>query len=109
MGYSYYKCVRNFVAGFLRGVGLRVTYTPTFPVEKWARVDHASIVYIDGAAGNTISKWNGVTIVASSPPGAINTTYQFEDQPAGTEGGISNTELHTANWSPSLTHSDWAN
>lgn len=99
----------TFVAGFLRGVGLRVTYTPTFPVEKWARVDHASIVYIDGAAGNTISKWNGVTIVASSPPGAINTTYQFEDQPAGTEGGISNTELHTANWSPSLTHSDWAN
>ena len=91
----------TFTVGFLRGLGLRITYRTAPLADSVNTISSGSIVFLDTVGGNVISKFNSVLLVGATPPSAINVIYQFEDQTAA--------EIHSQNWSPSDTHSDWAN
>jgi hypothetical protein len=90
----------GMVAGLVRGFGLRVTYQEAATAEKVNSVISGSIAKLDTVVGNTIAKFNGLSLTGAAPPSLFSKQYQFEDQTA---------QETTGDWSPSLTHSDWVN
>lgn len=90
------------VAGILRGVGLRVTYSEGTIGEKLNTIISGSVAKLDTVVGNTIAKFNSIIFTGATPPTPSlysSTLWDFEDQT--TQEGASSA------WSPTLTHSDW--
>lgn len=93
------------VAGILRGIGLRVTYSEGTVAEKVNTISSGSIAKLDTVVGNTIAKFNGIILNGAAPPSPFSSTlYSFENQTVN--------ESATGNWSVSAPMSDapaWVN
>tara|TARA_R110002153_G_scaffold6825_4_gene30977 strand:+ start:4585 stop:5982 length:1398 start_codon:yes stop_codon:yes gene_type:complete len=69
------------VAGIIRGIGLKVTYTEGTIAEKLNTVISGSISKLDTIVGNTIAKFNGIILNGAPPPTLFSSTlYSFENQ-----------------------------
>ena len=91
----------SMVAGAIRGLGLRITYQDAVIAKKVNSIISGSIAKLDTVVGNTIAKFNGLTLVGATPAGLFSKLYQFENQ--------TTQESSNAIWSPSGDASDWVN